>query len=165
SALLDGGSFASGGTLAGEGRHTLVVSALDHAGNQASAQVSFTIDKTPPQLLVSAPLDGARIAALQTTVSGTIADASPVTLTVAGVAVPVVNGAFSTSLALQQGANSVSVVTTDAAGNSSTVIRAVRANTTPPKLQLSAPVSGLVTSLTTMTVGGQDGAGDPIRPP
>src|SRR5207253_6258173 len=57
-----------------------------------------------------------------------------------------------------------SLVATDAAGNSSTVIRAVRANTTPPKLQLSAPVSGLVTSLTTVTVSGQVVAGDQSDP-
>jgi hypothetical protein len=49
-ATLDGANFISGSPVSAEGLHKLVVTAIDRANNQASMQVSFTIDHTPPAL-------------------------------------------------------------------------------------------------------------------
>jgi len=42
-----------GALITAEGRHTLVVSATDTAGNTASREISFVIDKTPPEITVT----------------------------------------------------------------------------------------------------------------
>ncbi len=53
SATLDGIPFESGTLVTGEGSHTIEAQASDSAGNEASAIVSFTIDKTPPEVTVT----------------------------------------------------------------------------------------------------------------
>lgn len=120
-ATLDGAAFARGDTLADEGSHVLRVTASDLAGNEASATRSFTIDRTPPVLSVASPRDGALIAGSTVTVFGDVSDASPVTVTVNGVPAPVGGGTFSAIVSLVNGANTITVVASDAAGNTSTV--------------------------------------------
>ncbi|MHB8879173.1 MAG: hypothetical protein ACYC8T_36195, partial [Myxococcaceae bacterium] len=58
SATLDGVSFASGTTVGSEGEHTLVIDAMDLAGNPAHTEVLFTIDLTLPVIVVSGVVDG-----------------------------------------------------------------------------------------------------------
>ncbi|HVV84160.1 MAG TPA: Ig-like domain-containing protein [Kofleriaceae bacterium] len=48
SATLDGAPFADNGAIDTDGPHTLVVGAVDKAGNNASLSRAFTIDGTPP---------------------------------------------------------------------------------------------------------------------
>lgn len=130
-----------------DGSHTVTVYAYDYDGNKSNvASVSFKIDTVPPVLNVTAPTEGLVTNNASVTVTGTTNDAtsSPVTLTVklnSGSAQSVTvntNGAFSKALTLTTGTNTITVVATDAAGKSTTIVRTVILDT-------GAPVFGSVT--------------------
>ncbi|HET8541118.1 MAG TPA: Ig-like domain-containing protein [Anaeromyxobacter sp.] len=46
----------------GEGAHSVVARAFDVAGNQAASTVTAIVDRTPPTVAITAPLDGALVA-------------------------------------------------------------------------------------------------------
>jgi hypothetical protein len=96
--------------------------AVDKAGNTASASVIVKLDKTPPSLAIASPANGSRVFVSHVTVGGPVAD------TLSGLASVTCNGApatlnganFSCGLTLTLGANSINVNATDIAGNTST---------------------------------------------
>ena len=160
-ATLDDAPFVSGTMVTAEGPHTFVVSAADTAGNRSQSIVHFTLDRTPPTLDVASPAEGAHVVATMTTFSGTVSDANAVFVTVAGTPVPAVSGNFSTSVALTPGANTIAVVVTDVAGNSTSLSRHVFSNVVPPALTLQSPINGLVTNAASVEVRGLATPGDP----
>lgn len=125
----------------GDGQHTIKVDASDNDGNAATQKtVTFKVDTIPPTLSVTAPADNSVTNNSSCTVSGTTNDAtsSPVTVTVKlnnGAAEEVAvaeNGSFTKQLTLAAGANTITVVATDAAGKSTTVTRTVTLDTGAP---------------------------------
>ena len=89
---------------AAEGVHNVTLTAGDLAGNSASAEVNFTIDKTPPVVVITSPQDGVVLEDPQVQLQGTID----------GVA-------FSETRTLTEGKNTITKVATDAAGNTASV--------------------------------------------
>jgi RHS repeat-associated protein len=123
-----------------EGGNAFMVEALDAAGNSASALLQVVRDSEAPLLVVTSPEDGAVVTAPTVTVSGTVTDATAVTLTLGGGQVTLeAGGAFSVTQALRQGDNTVVLVATDAAGHQTTVSRAVRRAGNPPSLVVTDP--------------------------
>lgn len=122
----------------GDGNHTITINAKDNDGNAATAATStFKVDTVPPTLTVNSPVDNYITNDATLTVSGTTNDttSSPVTLKVNGTAVTVgSNGAWTTTVTLKNGANTITVVATDSAGKTSTVTRNVTLDTTPPEI-------------------------------
>ena len=125
----------------GDGQHTIKVDASDNDGNAATQKtVTFKVDTIPPTLSVTAPADDSVTNNSSCTVSGTTNDttSSPVTVTVklnngAAEEVDVAeNGSFTKQLTLAAGANTITVVATDAAGKSTTVTRTVTLDTGAP---------------------------------
>ena len=125
----------------GDGQHTIKVDASDNDGNAATQKtVTFKVDTIPPTLSVTAPADDSVTNNSSCTVSGTTNDttSSPVTVTVklnngAAEEVEVAeNASFSKQLTLAVGANTTTVVATDAAGKSTTVTRTVTLDTGAP---------------------------------
>lgn len=125
----------------GDGQHTIKVDASDNDGNAATQKtVTFKVDTIPPTLSVTAPADDSVTNNSSCTVSGTTNDttSSPVTVTVKlnnGAAEEVAvaeNGSFTKQLTLAAGANTITVVATDAAGKSTTVTRTVTLDTGAP---------------------------------
>jgi hypothetical protein len=53
------GMFTADVRLAGEGRHTLKVEAVDRAGLSESVTLTIVLDLTPPELTIKTPLEGA----------------------------------------------------------------------------------------------------------
>ncbi|RKH83105.1 hypothetical protein D7X99_13860 [Corallococcus sp. AB032C] len=144
-----------------EGTNVLTVSVLDAAGNASTASVTVVRDSTAPQLVVTSPSSNARIGALSVKVRGTAKDATPVVLTLNGTAVPLTaDGAFEVTQSLTQGANTLLLRLTDAADNLTEQTLQLRANATLPTLSLTAPVDGLVTEQTSVTVRGTASAAD-----
>jgi hypothetical protein len=121
-----------------EGSHTFTFAVSDNDGNPATAvSVTCIIDTVPPTLNVTAPTDGEVTNNSTLAVSGTTNDvtSSPVTLTVNGKAVTVGSGgAFSTTVTLSEGSNTITVVATDAAGKTTTVTRTVTLDTVAPTI-------------------------------
>jgi hypothetical protein len=103
------------GTLA-----TVVVDATDVAGNTAHTTVSVSVDKTPPTLTVSQPVNFQKIQRLPVVVIGKTEIGA--TVTVQGVAATVLaDGSFEHPIAAAtDGPLTIAVIARDAAGNTTT---------------------------------------------
>lgn len=123
-----------------DGQHTVTVYCYDYDGNKSNvATATFTVDTVAPVLDVTAPTDNLVTNEASLTVTGTTNDAtsSPVTVTIKlnsadQGAVQVLEGAFSKTITLVEGANTIEITATDSAGKSTTVTRNVTLNTTAP---------------------------------
>lgn len=120
----------------GDGSHTIYINAKDHDGNAAvQKSVQFTVDTVAPTLNISSPADNLKTNEDTVTVSGTTNDAtsSPVTLTINGDPVTVQsNGSFSKVVNLTEGDNTITIIATDSAGKSTTIVRHVTKDTGAP---------------------------------
>lgn len=136
-----------------EGLNTIRVTSTDPAGNTANVTLSVTVDKTPPNLAVSAPKDGTVTKNADVLVSGaTDADAD---VTVDGVPVTVLpSGAFSQTFALPEGLHVFDIVATDPAGNTNRIAVSVTVDLTAPTITIVVPADGAVVSTPTVTVAG-----------
>ncbi len=143
-----------------EGLNPIEVRARDRAGNVETVQLMVRRDSTAPELLVIAPAEGAVVTDPSVAVRGTVKDSSAVTLTVNGSATAVgFDGSFSATVSLAPGENTIDIVATDAAGNTSSVTRKVSGGA--PYLSLAEPADGFVTAASTVTVRG---AARPVAP-
>ncbi|MBI5548879.1 MAG: hypothetical protein HY901_33780, partial [Deltaproteobacteria bacterium] len=154
------GKYRGSVTLS-EGTNVLEAVAFDAAGNSARASVSVVRDTTAPQVVIATPEEGTRLTALSVSVTGTVTDATAVTLTVNGAAVAVQgDGSFSATVSLSTGLNTIAAVATDAVGNSGQATRSVRANATAPVLTISEPADGTTTIAESILVRGTVTPGD-----
>jgi hypothetical protein len=119
-----------------EGTNSIVVTAVDKAGNSASTTAAVTLDTIAPQLAVIGPADGALLSNGQITFGGSAAE--PVTsVQVNGTTVQAdANGGYTLPVTLAEGSNSLSVTAIDRAGNSSTSTITVNLDSTPPAAPL-----------------------------
>lgn len=128
-------------TALSEGGHTIKVDAQDNDGNNAvQRSVSIIVDTISPQLSITSPANNLITKTATITVAGTTNDStsSPCTVTVSlngGAAQSVTvgsNGAFSTTLTLKEGINTIKIISTDKAGKSTPVDRTVTLDTKAP---------------------------------
>lgn len=131
-AITNGFKCTYTGSLA-DAAHTLVVTATDFDGNTASKTVKFTVDTVPPMLNVSSPAETLITNQQTCAVAGTTNDATSglasVNITLNGTDQGTVtvgsDGAFTKSVTLAKGDNTIIVTAKDKAGKSSTVSRSV----------------------------------------
>lgn len=120
-----------------DGSHTVTAAVSDYDGNtSATASVTFTVDTVPPTLTVTAPENNTYTNEKACVVSGVTNDitSSPVTLKVNGETVTVgSDGAFSKTITLEEGVNTITVVATDGVGKVTTVTRTVTLDTGVPE--------------------------------
>ncbi len=120
-----GGTFATDVMLL-EGPNTITVVATQAAGLTTTVLRHVTLDTQAPALVVSTPADGATVSSDSIAVSGTVTDATAVRVTVNGAATSLFGGqGFSKMVALVPGPNTITVIATDSATNSTTVVRSV----------------------------------------
>lgn len=153
STSVTNGSFSTSVSLL-EGTNVITVVATDASGNKTTQTITVIKDSTPPTLAVTQPTSGLITNNSTLTVSGTVADSTSVTLTVNGNAVSLTNGSFSTTINLSEGLNTVTVVATDAAGNTTTMTKSARLYTIPPTLTVSSPSDGAITNQVSINVAG-----------
>ncbi len=131
-----------------EGSHTVSVAVSDVAGNAASASFDFELifDTEPPVITITSPADGTVLSEATVEVTGTAADDSGVaSVTVNGQAANVAGDAFSATIELAPGANTIVVEASDTLGNAGSVSISVTlgGDATPPTLSIDAPPSGV----------------------
>lgn len=128
-------------TALNDGQHTIRVDASDFDGNAATQKsVAFKVDTVPPTLNITSPSEGIITNNASLTVSGKTNDAtsSPVTVTIklnSGNAENVQveeSGTFSKVVTLSPGRNTITIVATDSAEKSTTIIRNVTLDTGAP---------------------------------
>ncbi len=124
-----------------DGNNTIKIDGSDYDGNAAvQRSITFVVDTVPPTLTISSPANNLVTNNSMVTVAGITNDvtSSPVTLTVkhndelAESVTVGSNGAFSTTLSLIEGANTIVITATDSAGKSSSVTRTVTLDTQAP---------------------------------
>jgi len=128
-------------TALDDGQHTIKVDASDFDGNAATQKaVTFKVDTVPPTLNITSPAEGMITNSASVTVSGKTNDAtsSPVKVTIklnSGNAENVSvedSGTFSKVVTLSPGRNTITIVATDSAGKSTTIVRNVTLDTGAP---------------------------------
>lgn len=157
-------TFTPAAALA-DGSHTVTIDISDHDGNAAAQKsTTYKVDTVPPTLNITAPVDGLVTATAALTVAGTTNDAtsSPVTLSVLlngadqGAVTVGSNGAFSKSVTLTEGANTLVIKAVDAAGQETSVTRTVTLDTSVPEITAASvtpnPADAGATVLVSVTI-------------
>ncbi len=103
----DGGSQVISGT------------AKDKAGNTATASTTVNLDKTPPVLTITSPVNGAVVPLPSVTVTGNVNDllSGVASVTCQGNAATISSSTFTCVVPVVAGPNTITVQATDAAGN------------------------------------------------
>jgi hypothetical protein len=119
SITLNGNPFINGTIVTAENTYTLVVQAVDKAGNTAEKTITFTIDKTEPGISELIPATGTKTTKSSIMVSGKTEPDAIVKIN--GIDVPVSSyGSFSKEITLSKGENTITIASTDLAGNTNT---------------------------------------------
>ena len=127
------------------GRITIRVKAVDNADNEATDAVAMRIIQTPPGVTIYYPQDGYTTNSPLLAISGVTDEGARVTVN--GVEVEVTATLFSTTMSLVEGQNTISVVSTDALGNTRLVRLQVVLDTRPPYLVLQTPVENATVNM------------------
>lgn len=142
-------------TVTTEGANQVVSgTAVDRAGNRASASVTLNIDKTPPVIAVISPREGTTNRGALVKVSGAVADANLIALLrVNGIDVGLENRAFNIDLSFQEGPQTIFIEAEDIAGNrSSASVNFVVA--IPPVVTITSPPNLSTFGASPITVSG-----------
>jgi hypothetical protein len=145
---VDSGAFASCSSVwttpaLVDGSHTLTVRATDAAGNVGTAGVTITVDATSPSVSIGSPANGSVTADDTPSMSFGVGDASATTEECrvdGGVWLPCASPY--TPLPLTDGSHTLSVRSTDAAGNVGSASVALTIDTTAPVILITAPLGG-----------------------
>ncbi|HIJ88619.1 MAG TPA: hypothetical protein HPP97_13230 [Desulfuromonadales bacterium] len=144
------------------GANTFYAWARDAAGNVSLSKIasvtitSTTADTTKPTLTISSLANGAFTNVATLNVSGNASDTGGLlSVTVNGQAVTIAaDGSFSHAVTLTAGANIITTIATDIAGNQQTDTRTISFDPTAPVLTITAPADNSTTTQSFMTVTG-----------
>lgn len=124
------------------GVNTIEIVATDLVGNSSSVKRSVTLDAVRPMLAVDSPAQDVAVNVPNVSISGTVSDATALVLeyTLNGATFPVTvntgNYSFNVDFAAE-GNYPVTLTAKDAAGNTSTVVRTIIYDKTPPAFTLN----------------------------
>lgn len=124
------------------GENILAVVATDGAPahNEARAEVRVTrLRIDPPTLTVSNPPNGAFLSSNVITVSGSVSSVQPsmvLTVMINGQSVTLAGGQFAKTISLSEGANTISILASDALGQQAQASLSVISDRTPPTVSL-----------------------------
>lgn len=145
-------------TASQEGVYVIRLTATDVAGNVSYGEATITWDLTPPNVIISTLPNGSYTASSTLVINGAVTDqlSGVSRFTINGAIVTLdVNGNFNTSLTLRQGANIVSAVAIDLAGNSVFDTRTVIYDPTVPTVTITTPANdNYKTNQASVTIAG-----------
>ena len=140
--------------LLSEGLHTVDILMYDNAmtPNPASLMFDFGVDNTAPMIVLLSPAVSITNQQI-VTVSG-YTEPSISTVLINGVPTGTIGGAFSTSMSLVEGPNSILIEATDLAGNTGLLQKDIELDTQAPALTVSSPTAGSYIKDRTVVVAG-----------
>jgi len=136
-----------------DGSHTVSIRATDAVGNQAVANITFTVKTRITVLELSSPADFSITRSPAVLVSGLTE--SEARVQVNGRDVGLSSGKFSTMVYLSEGDNIILVSATDDAGNTATLTRRVVLDTQAPFIELLSPRNDSYISVPQAVVSGR----------
>jgi hypothetical protein len=146
-----------------DGEHAIVVNARSRAGVEAQRTVRFTVDTRTPRVAIITPADGDLLIRQVIDVTGTV-DEEDVTVLVGVVQAEVIDGMFTArGVELQEGANLITVLATDRAGNQGMASVNVDVDTAQPEVIIEAPANDMLLRADTVTVSGRAIGEDIVR--
>lgn len=156
SATVENNIFTASGIPLNEGSNAVTVKAKDKMGRTGYAHITVYKDTLAPRISISSPTNGSTVSAGIITVSGTVSE-NTATVTVNGINAIVANNKFTANnISLTEGANTITAIATDKAGNSATnsvTITYVR-DTIPPLAVISSPANGIKVNTENITITG-----------
>lgn len=137
-----------------EGPNYFGLTAIDLAGNSASAVIFITRDTMDPELELLGPRDGLAVNVSEVRVQGRALDYDTLTLTIHRTSTDIIDRPiypdadhqFTLWAELEEGENEIVVTARDRAGNTVVIRRRVTMDTTPPSLELLSPQDGTLTN-------------------
>jgi RHS repeat-associated protein len=142
-ATVDGQLYTLGTPIAPEGGHTIAVTAVDEVGwSTTTGPLSFTIDKTKPQLTFTSHREGDVLTAAHAVFKGGSDDAITVVVAGSPATIDAAAKVFTTAdLSLLEGESSIVASGTDRAGNVGTTTVKLFVDTRAPALTITAPAA------------------------
>ena len=141
SITLNGDPFSSGTIASVDDEYTLIIHATDKAGNKASETISFTIDKTNPNITISGVMDGTYYnISVTPVIEFNDTNLNITTITLNGVA-------FASGTTITGEADYVLVAyASDKAGNTAQRIVSFAIDKTKPVLEILSPANNTITN-------------------
>lgn len=151
---LVNGTFSVPVTLV-NGSNPITVMASDAAGNVTRDSRNIFYDVTSPVIDIASPVDNSFTNSVNLQISGSI-DETPQIITVAGMPAVVDYGAgtWTANIDLVAGLNTIEIIATDLAGNTSSLKRSVVLDTAKPILSISDPVQDIALNLPGVDMAG-----------
>jgi hypothetical protein len=135
-----------------QGDNSITAEASDERGNTGTASLSVRVDSLPPVVEITYPAQDILVNSTSIELSGRTEPGA--TVMVNGEAAPFYLGQFTSTVALQEGTNTISASARDAAGNTGFASVNITRDTISPALTLTSPQNGEVTGRAVMTVSG-----------
>lgn len=149
------GSF-SYALLLRNGVNIITIAATDSVGNVAADTRTVTLDQTAPVLAVTTPADNSKTGKMLLEVSGTVDETSAVTVKIKDLVQSALmnGGAFTATVILEPGYNTIEITAADLAGNRSTLKRTVVFDDQVPSLAVTVPSQDIRTNQRSLTIKG-----------
>lgn len=148
------------------GDHVITITASNGVLPNATQNFTLTVafNASPPSLTISTLSDGAVTTSPVLNISGSVTGPNGIqSLSVNGTSVPLLSdGSFSFPVQLAVGANSITIVATDYAGQQTTSARTITLTPSAPVVTITSPVDGATTSQAPVTVSGTNTAGSTV---
>lgn len=136
-----------------EGENSFVIVATDQVLNRNTVPWTITLDTRAPRLIVGEPANGAWTWSTSVIVQGSTDEEANVTVN--GAQASIGGGDFFAIVVGREGWFVISVVATDRANNSQTVVVSVNIDQTPPTVRVDVPADGFVTRGPRIMVSGE----------
>ncbi len=150
-AQLAGNAFSVPVTLL-NGANLISVVAVDAAGNTNVNSRTLNFDASKPVIAILVPVDNSLTSQSLVKISGSVDKAAAVT--VSGIPATVDANNWSVTVELQAGVNTIEIVATDLAGNSSSVKRTITLDIARPNLAVASPVQDIAVKAPNVTISG-----------
>ncbi len=127
-----------------DGKHTAYVVAYDFSGNNATAEVTFDVDTTPPTITIVSPAQNSYVNTSNVIVKWTYKDQNQVGFMVAvdnNLPQSVGSATQFTANGLRDGSHKVTVIGIDAAGNKNTAVVSFTIDTIKPTVMWNMSIS------------------------
>ncbi len=154
-ALISGSEFVATTLPVGDGpSQAISVVATDAAGNSTTASVTINVDRAPPVVAFTTPVEGAVLHGPILEVSGTVSDATAVIVDVNGEPMTVANGSFTGQVPASEGSTLLRATAQDAAGNQSIAERTIAVDSAAPVVTIVEPAPFTITNQASILVRG-----------
>lgn len=149
------GAFSTAVSFLTFGQNQITATATDSAGNVATVTRTITWSPSPLAVTIASPAANTTVITDRLVVSGAVSGAlGTPRLTVNDVAVPVVNGNYSTTVTPIRGQNTITVRVTDDRNRTASAQTTVTFNPAAPILTINAPENNLTTTTNTVAIAG-----------